>query len=412
MKCLKCGKHNSEITIYCAQCGSYLAAENYNDQTDTIKALALSLMTTPLVYLFLKFVDGENANLTTIFSGHVSEAITALSLWSLYLVMIKYFTYRTQRRSSEIFRGITMHELIIQGIYVQDVRKISDQITDILRKSGIKSYQTTIIYRRIRRILQYIQAVPKKEEAHGILNYQAEIDFNHMENGYVLLNVFIWAIPILGFIGTVMGIGDAIGEFSEFIRGLDSVNIGGQMRSALGGVTSGLSLAFNTTFLALLFVIPIMMLTSFLHKAEERLLLGIEEYCLEELLPNLHIQPVDEIPSQTADEHLYRLMRFSENWVNQISPLLTSVTQYAEALKYQVEGLHPLVRDFSNQFFQVKDTVSQQQGPTPDSSSSATAVAETLGETPADTAESDKSNATENLTKFQETEHTVETKDS
>ena len=57
---------------------------------------------------------------------------------------------------------------------------------------------------------------------------------------------FICALAILGFIGTVMGSGDSVGAFASCIQGAEG---GGQfslqMRSALSGVTSGLSLDRN-----------------------------------------------------------------------------------------------------------------------------------------------------------------------
>ena len=190
--------------------------------------------------------------------------------------------------------------------------------------------------------------IPKKEELQQIFNYQAEIDFNRLQNGYTLINVLIWAIPILGFIGTVFGIGQSVGEFSTFVRSMDTAAIGGQMRSALGGVTSGLSIAFNTTFLALVSVIP-MLLSSLLRKSQEDLLLKVEEYCLDELLPNLHVNPGDEELKNRTNEHLSTLNDFTENWLKRIAPVLTSVSENSEVLQAQIQGMQPLLRDYSSE---------------------------------------------------------------
>jgi len=356
MKCLSCQTLNPDFAVYCQQCNAYIATDSRRDYADTFKALLLSLIGTSLFYLILPGTT-NNEYLQQLFSGHIAEAIMGLSIWSLFMLLYKYRLHRRQTKAYQAFRNQSIHQIVSQGIYVKDVQQKAEEISRLLQSLGIRHFQDSFIFRRVRRVLYYIQAIPKKEEINKILNYQAEIDFNRMENGYSLLNVFIWAIPILGFIGTVFGIGEAIGEFSEFIRAVNAVTLGGQMRSALGGVTSGLSLAFNTTFLALICVIPIMMISSFLHKIEEDLLLLIEEYCLEELLPNLHVHPGGETPTESLDEHLHRLMQFSESWISKISPLLDSVTNYAETLKHQIEGLHPLVKDFSNTFFNAKDTL-------------------------------------------------------
>ena len=182
-----------------------------------------------------------------------------------------------------------------------------------------------------------------------------------MQTGYTLINVFIWAIPILGFIGTVFGIGQSIGEFSQFIRGVETSELSTQMRSALSGVTQGLSVAFNTTFLALVGVIPVMLLSSTLRKGEEDLLLSVEEYCLEDLLPNLHVRPGEETMDEAVHEHLGKLVEFSENWRKQVAPVMSELEKQSESLKHQVGGLQPLLRHYSDHVFQVKDLVEEQR---------------------------------------------------
>ena len=133
------------------------------------------------------------------------------------------------------------------------------------------------------------------------------------------------------------------------------------MRSALGGVTSGLSIAFSTTFIALIGVVPVMMLSSSLRKREEDLLLSVEEYCLEDLLPNLHVHPDDEVFEDTVGSHLEQMAEFSENWRRQVSPLLDSVQKHSKNLSAQVAGLQPLIQKFSESFFEVKEEFSQRK---------------------------------------------------
>ena len=132
---------------------------------------------------------------------------------------------------------------------------------------------------------------------------------------------------------------------------MDTAAIGGQIRSALGGVTSGLSIAFNA-ILALVSVIPIMLLSSLLRKSQEDLLLKVEEYCLDELLPNLHVNPGDEELKNRTNEHLSTLNDFTENWLKRIAPVLTSVSENSEVLQAQIQGMQPLLRDYSSEIIQ------------------------------------------------------------
>ncbi|MBF0289065.1 MAG: MotA/TolQ/ExbB proton channel family protein [SAR324 cluster bacterium] len=359
MKCLSCKTLNPEVAVYCRQCGAYLPVEKSGEYFDILKALLLGLALTGVFYLLL-LPNIEQYQIEELFSGSISEAITGLTSWSFFIILFKYLRFREQGKTFQKFRHQRMSEILAKGVYVQNVEEQLNEISKFLENEKIKRFPNSLIFRRVRRIFHHIKAIPKKEEINKIFDYQAQIDYNRMENSYTLLNVFIWAIPILGFIGTVFGIGEAIAEFSSFIRSVSSVELSSQMRSALGGVTSGLSIAFNTTFLALVFVIPIMVMSSFLRKTEEDLLLMMEDYCLEEVLPHLHIIPGSEVEREAFDEHMYKIMQLSGNWMARLEPLIESMTQYAGSLKHQIEGLQPLVKDFSETFFAAKDNLANQ----------------------------------------------------
>ena len=85
-----------------------------------------------------------------------------------------------------------------------------------------------------------------------------------------------------------MDIGDAVEGFSIFIRNAEDVsNLTDQLTPALGKVSSGLSIAFDTTLLALLLSVPTMVLTSYSQKREEEFLAEVETFCVEKLLIRL-----------------------------------------------------------------------------------------------------------------------------
>ena len=357
MKCLKCGNSNPENAAYCQNCNSYLAEPPGMEYLDAFKALILGLFFTGIFYLVFPMPVVRNEYLLQLFSGRISETIFALILWSLFLILFKWRQYRQQHRAYAAFRNQLLHDSLSKGIYVKNVDERILEISQFMQEQKVKKFQDSVIFRRVRRTLRHLKAIPKKEEITSILNYQAEIDHNRMQSGYTLLNVFIWAIPILGFIGTVFGIGQSIGEFSDFIRSTDGTDLNAQMRSALGGVTSGLSVAFSTTFIALVGVVPVMMLSSSLRKREEDLLLSVEEYCLEDLLPNLHVRPGDEVLEDSVNSHLEQMAEFSENWRRQVSPLLDSVQKHSNSLSAQVGGLQPLIQKFSESLFEVKDQI-------------------------------------------------------
>lgn len=69
------------------------------------------------------------------------------------------------------------------------------------------------------------------------------------------LSYAIWVLPLLGFIGTVIGISDAIGDLGDVFA--DSAR-----EEALASVLGALQFAFDTTFAGLVLVIPVMALTT------------------------------------------------------------------------------------------------------------------------------------------------------
>lgn len=121
------------------------------------------------------------------------------------------------------------------------------------------------------------------EVANAVTN-QSAIDASIVQSGYVILKVFIWAIPILGFIGTVLGISAAIGDFNEVTKQAEEMT---KLKDGLGLVTTALAVAFNTTLVALMLSLLLMFWTSAVQKREEDLLTQADEFCNEQLLTKL-----------------------------------------------------------------------------------------------------------------------------
>ena len=90
--------------------------------------------------------------------------------------------------------------------------------------------------------------------------------------------LMIWALAMIGFIGTVRGIGDALAEAHKAVTG------------DISGVTEGLGVAFNSTLVALLLSLLLMFLLHHLQLAQERLVLDTETYLDNRLLRNLQVR--------------------------------------------------------------------------------------------------------------------------
>ena len=89
---------------------------------------------------------------------------------------------------------------------------------------------------------------------------------DRLESELSIIRYIAWAIPSVGFIGTVRGIGDALGQAHRAVEG------------DITGVTASLGVAFNSTFIALVISIVLMFFIHQLQLMQERLVLDCERY--------------------------------------------------------------------------------------------------------------------------------------
>ncbi|MEM8868202.1 MAG: MotA/TolQ/ExbB proton channel family protein, partial [Verrucomicrobiota bacterium] len=103
-----------------------------------------------------------------------------------------------------------------------------------------------------------------------------EISADQQESELSMLRYLVWAIPSIGFIGTVRGIGVALMRADEALEG------------DISGVTSALGVAFNSTLVALVISIFLMLLIHLLQANQEGLILRLQTFCREEILDKLY----------------------------------------------------------------------------------------------------------------------------
>ena len=104
------------------------------------------------------------------------------------------------------------------------------------------------------------------------------------ESSYSVPRILVWAIPLLGFIGTVVGISSAVNNFSGLLNTAGDIE---KIKAGIGAVTQGLGVAFDTTLLALFLSVLVMIPLVLVEKYESKLLLGIDVFVNDKLLPRL-----------------------------------------------------------------------------------------------------------------------------
>ncbi len=141
----------------------------------------------------------------------------------------------------------------------------------------------SMMVNRIRKGLELFEIRQSNGDVTNMLSAQSNIDSARIGGSYSLTKVFLWAIPILGFIGTVLGLSQAIGAMD-----LSNVSDMDKIMASIGNVTSGLGTAFDTTLLGLVLAMFLNFPMNVLSKAEDDNLNNIDAFCNEVLMPRLN----------------------------------------------------------------------------------------------------------------------------
>ncbi|MCA9239850.1 MAG: MotA/TolQ/ExbB proton channel family protein [Planctomycetales bacterium] len=133
--------------------------------------------------------------------------------------------------------------------------------------------QNTYMIRRLRHALEQVRRKQSADTLEEDLRRLEEADYQRMAAGYGITKIIVWAIPILGFLGTVIGITIAIGKLSPE-----------ELEKSLDAVTAGLGIAFDTTAAALALSLVLTFLMFFVKGREELLLTEVDDRAIDELV--------------------------------------------------------------------------------------------------------------------------------
>jgi len=151
--------------------------------------------------------------------------------------------------------------------------------------------QCFTLFNRIMVALSNLKNLGRVSDVDDILRNQADQDEAVTEGSYTLVEGFVWAIPVRGFIGTVLGLAQAIGRFAGVLEHSPDP---GALGMELRGVTAGLAIAFETTLVALVAALIIQLLLTALRRAEQEFLERCGEYCSRHIVGRLRLLPYDE----------------------------------------------------------------------------------------------------------------------
>ena len=208
--------------------------------------------------------------------GWVPIAEVFLFCWAIGMLVEKWLKIRRQQRS-------LLYDVLPTGLGAQITLGNLDAFLDHIRglpKDAVGSFLVT----RCVRGLEHFRVRKSAPDTATMLASQSELDASSVDSSYTMFHVFIWAIPILGFLGTVIGVSTAVGSFTSTLEGSSDI---AAMKEALKGITGGLATAFDTTLVALAMAMILTFPVSALQKGEGDLVGQVDEYTNENLLRRL-----------------------------------------------------------------------------------------------------------------------------
>jgi len=212
--------------------------------------------------------------------GWVCHAIMILTSIALTVLALKAVGLLWQRRAF----GLSILPIEAGRITPDNVASAIQHVEGMRAATGSAGKRRRFLLERTLRTLEHFAARGDIAETAAVNSSESDADAAAIASSFSLVKVLIWAIPILGFIGTVIGISDAVGAFSQSLKGaaeLDSI------KGSLRAVTTGLALAFDTTLVALVASILVMLPTSRIQQAEERLVDDVDDFCVTRVLRTL-----------------------------------------------------------------------------------------------------------------------------
>ena len=226
-------------------------------------------------------VGSSFSSFFVILKDYEQQMCLSLFLWGVMILIYKFVLLKNEAKTLGRFapesEGIDADpEVELLGESPSISRQRAGQLsTEIDRKSELPDLRNKILPYVMARGLERYHITGSVPEATETIMGRLEVASEQQESELSMLRYLVWAIPSIGFIGTVRGIGVALQRADQALQG------------DISGVTSALGVAFNSTLVALFISILLMLLIHLLQGGQEGLILRLQTFCREQLIDKL-----------------------------------------------------------------------------------------------------------------------------
>lgn len=197
------------------------------------------------------------------------ESCFILFLWAMAILAYKgVAVWRQQRQLDDDLLQLPVN----MPIGPEDTRELINRLQEL--PHGSRSF---LLPSALLNAIQRFSATCNIQDSATAVRDACETQGDRLDSELSTIRYIAWAIPSVGFIGTVRGIGAALSQAHRAVEG------------DITGVTQNLGVAFNSTFIALLLSIVMMFFIHQLQHRQERLIHDVGAYCQRNLINKLRI---------------------------------------------------------------------------------------------------------------------------
>jgi biopolymer transport protein ExbB/TolQ len=235
----------------------------------------------------------------TLFCGHpVAYATTTLFWMGIASLLIRALAIPRERRAID---SLPVLERGSRGAVAA-----AESLRAAVARSAT-GLRSSIAGERLTGAADFVIGRRSAEGLNGHLQYLAEFAGERLHHSYGLVRTITWAVPILGFLGTVIGI-------TQAIQNLDPA----QLQSSFGMVAEGLGVAFGTTALSLGLSLLLVFGTYLVEKFERSILADVELRTLELTTRLFPVEEAEQQPIVAAETEAARqILEQTETLISQ-----------------------------------------------------------------------------------------------
>jgi hypothetical protein len=184
------------------------------------------------------------------------------------------------RRELEVVRQRTAFGLDLLPVE-EGARILPEDARPLLRKLDMNTSRSgpLILGTMVRMALGKYAISRSAPDVGEVVRTQAEVEQHRLVSGMNIVQYLLWAIPAIGFIGTVRGLAASFTMASS-----DEKDLTKFMSEASGH----LNFAFDCTLVALVLSVIAMYILHHVQRSEENLITDCQQYCQEHLLLRLY----------------------------------------------------------------------------------------------------------------------------